>query len=231
MKEIETQEAPINLFCCLPLKKHLIAILCLIAFEGVLIVGNLSTKHWVSQGENERKLNGSLLRCEDCFEGLDGELYSDIMNDDYYCNNPSYDGLCTTIQCLYQAGIAYLLLTLTTLIFLWLWACTVILLFMRPPWTCVWVYYLVPNLPWFLFIINAIAWVGIARVKFSDDCETMSEKNPEDLCAKDGPSLALVIMIYQGLLEVYFYIVFCHELSQQAKNKLNIDKLGYQLSS
>eukprot|EP00359_Climacostomum_virens_P005332 CAMPEP_0204904138 /NCGR_PEP_ID=MMETSP1397-20131031/4686_1 /ASSEMBLY_ACC=CAM_ASM_000891 /TAXON_ID=49980 /ORGANISM="Climacostomum Climacostomum virens, Strain Stock W-24" /LENGTH=537 /DNA_ID=CAMNT_0052072883 /DNA_START=69 /DNA_END=1682 /DNA_ORIENTATION=- len=198
-------------FLCLKIKIWLFIFLGLMAFLFILIIGCLATPRWAYQGDDDLEIIGGLLTCSDCPGTLDGETYADIMEDDDYCDNEFFDGLCDTITKLQHAGGAYLAFSIFTIVVLLFWTAFFILnIFKKKIPGPKWLPYLLPALALLLNFLAIASWGGASEAKFKDkdECDVLSLTDDEDICATDGPGLALFIYLYLILYSVLFAVFY-----------------------
>jgi hypothetical protein len=203
---------------CLKLRLWWFIFLGLMAFLLILIIGCLATPRWVFQGDGDFELQGGLLKCTDCPGDLDGETYKDIIDDDDYCDNQVYDGLCDTIKKLQGAGGAYLAFSIFTIIVLLGWSVFFIFAIFKKKFPGPhWIPYLFPVVTLVLNFLAIASWGGASEAKFKDkdNCDMMSLSDEEDICATDGPGLALFIFLLLILYGGFFSVI--HFLNTRRK--------------
>mmetsp|Transcript_12954 Transcript_12954/g.13072 ORF Transcript_12954/g.13072 Transcript_12954/m.13072 type:complete len:116 (+) Transcript_12954:310-657(+) len=86
----------------------------------------MGTPRWVSQGKDDKKWMGGMLRCGGCSGSWEDELYMDIATKS--CDDNDYSGFCSTFKDLRDAGTAYAVLEAVCLAALVIWMYKVIML-------------------------------------------------------------------------------------------------------
>lgn len=198
-------------FLCLKIRLWHFIFLGLMAFLLILIIGCLATPRWVYQGDSDTEIIGGLLVCYNCPGDLDGETYASIIKNDDFCDNSNLDGLCDTIKKLQGAGGAYLAFSLFTVVVLLVWTTYFILHILKKNFPGPkWIPYLFPLLSLILNFLAIAAWGGASEAKYrdKDKCDVISTADEEDICATDGPGLALLIFLFLIFYSVLFGIYY-----------------------
>lgn len=207
---------------CMSLKIWLFLFIGLMGFLFILIIGCLATPRWAYQGDSDLELIGGLLVCTDCPGDLDGEKYADIIDDDDYCDSDNFDGLCDVITKLERAGGTYLAFSIFTIIVLLVWTAFLALnIFKKKFPGPAWIPYLFPALALLFNFIAIAAWGGLSEAKFKNksSCDTFSLSSEEDICATDGPGLALFIFLYLILYGAAFAVFYFLTLRKKTEDK------------
>jgi hypothetical protein len=174
-----------------------------------IILATLSTPHWVQQRDNYASWEGGLLVCYNCPDKYDGDSYTRLADDSDICNDSNLDGACKTFEDLRDAGACYVSFTVISILCLIVWLVRTCLLWTerRLPlmFAVIW-----PILTFSIHLLAFILWAGISRAKFEDvdNCDKISLKDKEDICAGDGPGLALFnvfLMLGVGGVDVAMY--------------------------
>jgi hypothetical protein len=197
---------------CLTLRLWWFVFLGLMTLLLCLIIGCLATPRWTYQGDGDYEITGGLLVCSNCPGDADGESYASIIKNDDFCDDDLLDGFCETITNLQGAGGVYLAFSLFTIVVLVVWAVFFILQVLKKKFPGPkWVPYLFPGLALVLNFLGIAAWGGASEAKFKDKdkCDVMSLADKEDICATDGPGLALFIFLFLILFSALFAVVYC----------------------
>jgi len=116
------------------------------------------------------------------------------------------DAFCDQMEDSRDGGAVYIVFGLFCLMIYIIWALLLLLeIFAKP--LPAFLGYLPPALIWFFWIFAFIVGSAITDVKFRDDCDHASWPIDEDICAGEGPALALFIFLITTLLfPVYFFL-------------------------
>jgi hypothetical protein len=174
-----------------------------------IILATLCTPHWVQQRDNQVSWEGGLLVCSNCPDEYDGDYYRTLADDSDICNDSNLDGTCETFENLRDAGGCYVAFTVISLLCLIAWLVRTSLLWLdrRLPLIIAVIW---PVLTFSIHLLAFILWAGISEAKFEDvdNCDRISLNDKEDICAGDGPGLALFnvfLMLGVGVVDVAMY--------------------------
>lgn len=208
---------------CLKLRLWWTLILVLLALIFILCIGCLGSHQWMNLGEGSLSIEGGLLRCNDCPDAWDQSSYDEIA---HYLSDSSYSSeLSDLFKDLRDGGAAYIFFELLSLLFLNLWAGSVMLMLMNrdenPKVKLL--LYVWPGCALFFHFLALVIWAGVSEAKFDEDCSgfTLMDKGKPTVCA--GPALALSVatLLFYLIVLAVFYFVFC-----KAKRMESLPKEG-----
>mmetsp|Transcript_16034 Transcript_16034/g.29380 ORF Transcript_16034/g.29380 Transcript_16034/m.29380 type:complete len:255 (+) Transcript_16034:1087-1851(+) len=194
---------------CLKVKYWALLLVALQFFSLIIMLASLCTPHWVKQRDDYREWEGGLLVCSDCPDKYDGDTYADIADNDDVCDESSLDGMCSTIEELRDAGSAFAGFTIIAITFLIVWFGRTAMLLCKRRFRllCALAW---PILTFLFFLTGFIVWTAVSKAKFEDvdNCDKLSSEHREDVCATDGPGLALFnvfLLLGLGGVDVAMY--------------------------
>lgn len=204
---IQTQNIEDFIFC-MKARYWTLMLVLLELLVFVIILAILSTPHWVKQRDDYRQWEGGLLICTDCPDKYDGDSYATLADDDDICDNSNLDGLCTTFKNLRDAGAVFTAFSVIALFTMTVWFVRTAMLFCGRRFK-LWFSIAWPIMTLFFFILGFIVWAGVSKAKFQDvdNCDKLSTEDREDLCATDGPGLALFNIFLLGGVAVLDVVV------------------------
>ena len=224
------QSAPVFLYgksklgakvACLKLRMWWTVVLILLAVIFILCIGCLGSHQWMSLGEGALSMEGGLLRCSDCPAAWDQSSYDEIAH--FLSDSPYSAGLHDLFKDLRDGGAAYVFFELLSLLFLNLWACSVMLLLLsmdQNPKVRL-LLYVWPGCALFFHFLGLVIWGGVSKAKFNEDCSSLvlTDRSRPTVCA--GPALALsvtTLLCYLLVIGV-FYFVFCKARTLEGPSK------------
>lgn len=168
--------------------KHLIwrvvhALVFVVILTGTFV--SLTTGPWLTQGKEDTHWKGTLL------SPMEGNVYSEEKN--YYELSKDYQGGAQDMfENLYIGGVMYI--TLASLGCLFLILTIVFLVFQKYTQAKSMLNAVIASWAGFLLLVFAyFSWATLAKVEFGE-CQDLSEKTQEPVCAHAGSVLALVLI-------------------------------------
>lgn len=166
-----------------------------------LVIASAAVTDWIETNDQ----TGSLLTY-DTWEGYDDMGYECISEP--ICTADANQGACETFRALKRSTQAYLFF-IVAVFFAWgMWADGWLMLVLRRNYAIPGVYLCLAHLTWFLELTGMVVFFGVSQSNFVTSCSNHSYTDKWDICAGDGPILAIVSTLVLFLAGVLFTYVF-----------------------
>ena len=198
---------------CMRAKFYWWIYLVLLGIIFIFMIGTLGAPKWAWQEtDDDDAWHGSLTKItKSDFDPIDEDPYDDILDDGDTCDNDLFEDIfedyCDQIQILLDAGAAFITFELITMIFMILWALLLLLEICGKP-LPVFLGYVPPVVTFFFHFLGFVCWAGITEVKFEDGCDEITGTDKEDMCAGEGPALALFLFFVLLFVNAIFVVLW-----------------------
>lgn len=234
-----------------------IIFIVLYVFLIAVMVGTLSTQAWVElkpENLDPFKFKGSLIRVIDGLGeipnianplsplDLEGETYQKIYGGACFVKDvldeettlaftwDLYHSWCKLFRKLWMGAGLFIVFEITAIVCIAIIIALLILFIYKKFYFIA--SFLAAGCMWASHIIAIIAWITISQGQFEDNCSDLTdgEKAPK-ICARDGPKLALFVLLFLPFVMIPFFIVTCllrskiiHEVRLETKVDTNRDE-------
>ncbi|CAG9330628.1 unnamed protein product [Blepharisma stoltei] len=175
-----------------------------------LMLGAMFTTSWVEL--NDSVFKGSMLYLRELLGETGNELYSHFYDKKDGCKHLHKFSLCKLINDLDTAGTAYNFFEWIGFIFLCVWFGYFLSLIMKCGscrCCCLHRPYCEAIMVVICHYIATIAWLSNSHAEFKSDCDwDRSQTDVPTICAKDGPAIAIFLMVFLPIIVVVFIFVF-----------------------
>ena len=180
-------------------------VLFLQVFLISLMSGCLATKKWVRQGSKEFKWEGGLLKCFNCIGYWDNLYYHEIVAKECHMQGLVHNSWCNQFSDLRYAGRAFISLDLFCIAVLLLWVAKTVAELYQRKFLRDWLFPVLGLIATAAHIAATIQWSVVTEAFFYGDCYHLSDGSDRaNMCALDGPGLAVVNCIYLPLLTAFW---------------------------
>lgn len=214
-EDVYEEPSTFNLLYNISLRGWYLGMLIFIIILLCIMIGSMSTPRWSYQGENEFKWRSGILKCGGCQGKWENKYLQEILEDS---EDNDIKGWENTMKRLYKGGVIYIVLESFSVLMGCFWAGLMAWLLKEKKLARECILYWVVGLT-ILFHSAAISgWFGASGAGFNSDCKKVPNYSDKDLdlCASDGPILAILIEVCLIVLGILFLIIFINR-----KNSVN----------
>ncbi|CAG9324476.1 unnamed protein product [Blepharisma stoltei] len=193
---------------------HKIFWIIFLALQGLLIscmIGTLGAKNWVEMKYDHATWKGDLTWVTDSdIDCISKSSYNDLRSD--FCVYKSKcqdtnDAYCEMFKNLDNCGSLYVVLEIIAIICTIIWA--IILVCFICSINCFAISFCCSSTSCIFHYIAFLSWMGWSNTNFNGDCDSDIRNSDEApaLCAKDGPSLSLFLVVVFPIILIAFIII------------------------
>lgn len=167
-----------------------------------LVIASGAVRDWIKTND----LRGTILTY-DSWKGLEDQDYDCISEP--ICTADTDQGACETFRAIKRSTQAYLFF-IVAVFFAWaVWADGWLMLVLRRNYSIPAFYLALAHLTWFLQLTGMVVFFGVSQANFVTTCTHRNDTEKWDICAGDGPILAIVgtlVLFVAGLLFTFVFL-------------------------
>ena len=180
-----------ELVVCMPHDSCLCGLLLGLVVTVLFELLSLGLDSWIEFNTGPELRQYGLHYCNDCPPAVENTSWACL--EKQTCTINSELGLCKNAEDMREASGAYIGLTVTSLIFLILTIERILFHYCKLDYGLNWLVYVFALLFWLSQSLAVLIWFGISGAEFQADCTYRPVSTDRwELCATDGPSIAIV---------------------------------------